>query len=232
MMPAMSLSPPSDLIRPRGRPGPGGTSRPALRPFVSAACGVLLLGQVACGGSCSEERKRTLASLERARGAHADVYAPETYGKASSLADQADAECREQEKRLLPLHTSRSRQLQAEARQEAEQAAREGTENEGIARQEALNSRYLAIESVEDARASLVRAQKEKGEAAVGDLADSFAGLRRALSEMEARIDRKEYLPARDLGARIVRESVRFQAAVNRRALGLPAVSEPADRLY
>ena len=119
-----------------------------------------------------------------------------------------------------------------EARLSAEKAAKEGSASEGLARQQALNSRYVAIESVENARISVVRARKAKGGAAGGSLMDQWDRLHQALSEMQRRIDRAEYLPARDLGERIVRESVRIQAAANRGDLDLPPPAPGADGLY
>ena len=202
--------------------------------FLAAILSVALaLGQVSCGGPCGEERERTAKSLGMARTARADVYAPDTYARASGLVDKADAECRGQGKRFLPLRSySRALSLHEEARRAAEQAAKEGRINEGMARQEALNARYVAVQSVEEARVSISRARKAKGEAAVGDLVDGWTRLHRALAEVQGRIDRADYLPARDLGDRVVRESFRLQTAANRRALGLPAPATDMDGLY
>ena len=193
----------------------------------------LALGLLSCGGPCSEERDRTRDLLSKALSARADVYAPDTYAKAAGLADRADAECRGQERRFLPMRSySRGLGLHSEARRAAEKAAKEGSINEGLARQEALNSRYVAIQSVEDARVSLVRARKARGGAAVENLMDRWNRLRQALTEVQGRIDRADYLSARDLGDRIVRESVRIQAAVNRRTLDPPPPDPGMDGLY
>jgi len=193
----------------------------------------LALGLLSCGRPCSEERDRTRESLSKARSAGAGVYASSAYAMAAGLADKADAECRGQERRFLPMRSySRALEMHSEARRAAEKAAREGSINEGLARQEALNSRYVAVEAVENARASIVRARKAKGGAAGGNLMDRWDELRRALSEVQNRIDRADYLSARDLGDRIARESVRIQAAANRGDLDLPPPAPGRDGLY
>jgi hypothetical protein len=171
--------------------------------------------------------------MVKARAAKADSYAEEAYGKAAELAAQADTECREQDKRISPLRSySRSRDLHRQARAQAEESVRQSRLNQGMVRQEALNSRFLAIQAVEDARTAIVRAGKEKGEGAIEDLAGSLEGLRRAKSEMESRLAQGDYLAARDLGTRIVTESTQLQASANRRTLGLPSTAAGTDRLY
>ncbi len=222
MMPRMVPLPspmPSFRLPPRAR------ARRLRRRFPAAIVpAALALGLLSCGGPCGEERERTREALAKALSARADLYAPDSYAKAAGLADRAEAECVRQERRFLPRRTySRALGLHSEARLSAEKAAKEGSASEGLARQQALNSRYVAIESVENARISVVRARKAKGGAAGGSLMDQWDRLHQALSEMQRRIDRAEYLPARDLGERIVRESVRIQAAANRGDLDAPA---------
>jgi len=198
-----------------------------------ALVAALALGLLSCGSPCGKERDRTRESLSKAVSARADVYAPDTYAKAADLADKAEAECRGQERRFLPMRSySRALGAHSEARRAAEKAAKEGSLNEGLARQEALNSRYVAIESVENARACVVRARKARGGAAGGNLMDRWSRLHRALTEMQTRIDRADYLSARDLGERIVRESVRIQAAANRGDLDAPPPAPGTEGLY
>jgi len=215
--------------------GPGPLMRVPLRcRFLGGILfAALAPGLLSCGGPCGKERERTLESLSGARSARADAYAPNTYEKAAGLADKADAECRRQERRFLPMRSySRALGLHSEARGAAEKAANEGSINEGLARQEAFNSRYVAIESVENARVCVVRARKARGGAAGGNLMDRWSRLHQALTELQGRIDRADYLSARDLGERIVRESVRIQAAANRGDLDLPPPAPGEDGLY
>jgi hypothetical protein len=188
------------------------------------AFAVLLVGQTACAGQCAREARRTTAMLEKARKAHAGVYAPESFEKGVRLAGEADRQCGEEEKRffLFRSHAS-SGKLYEEARGEARQALKEGKINEGMVRQEAMNARYVAIQSVEVAKGSLARTLKARGDPAIADLTDSLKRLQEALAALQARLDRGDYLSARDLGDRIVSESTRLQAAANRRTLGISA---------
>ena len=201
--------------------------------LVGILSAALVPALLSCNGPCGQERERTRESLGKARAARAGIYSPDTFAKAAGLADEADTECRGQEKRFLPLRSySRALGLHAEARRVAEKAAKEGSINEGMVRQEALNARYVAVQSVEEARASISRARKAKGDSAAGDLMEGWTLLRRALTEVQGRIDRGDYLSARDLGERIARESSRLQTAANRRARGLPARAPGMDGLY
>jgi hypothetical protein len=198
--------------------------RPSSRTGLLAVA-VFLAGQIACAGQCAREARRTAATLEEAKRAQAGVYAPESFEKGVRLAGEADQQCREEEKRffLFRSHAS-SGKLHEEARGEARHALREGKINQGMARQEAMNSRYAAIQSVEAAKGSVARTLKAKGAAGVADLADSLKRLQEALAALQERLDRGDYLAARDLGDRIISESTRLQAAANRRTLGMPAL--------
>jgi hypothetical protein len=187
---------------------------------------------ISCGAPCGTENRRTEESLAKARTARADIYAPAAYAKAAGMAGTADAECRGQERRFFPMRSfSRALELHAGARQAAERAENEARINQGMIRQEALNARYLAIQSVEDARAAIARARKAKG-SGVEDLAEGWTRLRDALSEVQRRIDRSDPLSARDLAERIARESSLLQGAANSRARGLPAPAPAMDGLY
>jgi hypothetical protein len=198
--------------------------RPSSRTGLLAVA-VFLAGQIACAGQCAREAQRTAVILEEAKRAQAGVYAPESFEKGIRLAGEADQQCREEEKRffLFRSHAS-SGKLHEEARGEARHALREGKINQGMARQEAMNARYAAIQSVEAAKGSVARTLKAKGAAGVADLADSLRRLQEALAALQARLDRGDYLAARDLGDRIISESTRLQAAANRRTLGMPAL--------
>jgi hypothetical protein len=193
----------------------------------------LALAHVSCGVDCDRDRRSAALRIEEARAAHADIFAEETFRKATALAGRADEESRLQENRfVLSRSYSLAGRLYREAGAEAMKAAREGKANEGMARQEALNARYLAVQSVEGARAALKRARKAKGDVAVVKLLVRMDRLQETLSEIQARIDKGDPLAARDLGNRIVQESVRLEAEANRLTLGLPAPAGEANRLY
>ena len=206
-------------------------------PLPSRLPGAVLTAALAasllsCGVTCGPENRRTEESLAKARIARADIYAPAAYAKATGLAGRADAECRGQERRFFPMRSfSRALGLHAEARQAAERAENEARINQGMVRQEALNARFVAIQSVEDARAAIARARKAKG-SGVEDLMEGWTRLHEALEEVQRRIDRSDPLSARELAERIARESSLLQGAANRRARGLPAPAPATDRLY
>ena len=208
-----------------------------MRPFAPAGlaslAALLVIGQMACAGQCAGQAQRTTAILEKARKAHAGIYAPESFERGVRLAGEADRQCREEEERffLFRSHGS-SGKLHEAARGEARQALQEGKINEGMVRPEAMNARYTAIQSVEAAKGSLVRALKTRGDSAVADLTDSLRRLQEALAGLQARLDRGDYLSARDLGDRIVSESTRLQAAANRRTLAMPSLPVKPNRLY
>ena len=197
--------------------------------ILAAALAASLLS---CGETCAPENRRTEESLAKARTARADIYAPAAYAKAAGLAGRAEAECRGQERRFFPLRAfSRALGLHAEARQAAERAENEARISQGMVRQEALNARFVAIQSVEDARAAIARARKANG-SGVEELEEEWTRLHEALAEVQRRIDRSDPLAARELAERIARESSLLQGAANRRARGLPAPAPATDRLY
>lgn len=174
-----------------------------------------------CADPCGNEREETGRVLDLARETRADGYAAEVFTRARTLAERADAECRGQKSRpFLSRSYGKARELHGQARAEAEKAAREATFNQGVARQEALNSRHRAGQAVDTARTAIDRARRVRGSRAVEDLLDSLGRLQQALAEVQSRIDRGDFLGARDLGERVGTESVRLEAAVNNRTLG------------
>ena len=199
---------------------------PSRRRRASASKGALLLAAAlglaaGCRDRCTAESQQTQARLKAARTAGADAYASEVLSRAADLFAKAEQECRKQRSRFfLARSYSLAADLYVQSREEAEKAIREARTNQGIARQEALNARYSATQAVEEARTSLVRAQKTRGEGAVLDLLDGLQRLRQGLADLQKRIDGGEFLAARDLGARIIQDSVRLQAVANSRTLG------------
>ncbi len=194
--------------------------RRARGALAGVLCGAGLALGAACSGRCGPEAERTGRELESARRVQAEAYAPGTLARAVDLSEQASAECREQESRFpLARSFSTARHLHALARTEAEKAARQAAVNAGFVRQEALNARYLAAQRVEQARSALLRARRARGEAAVADLGESLGRLLRALEDLQLRIDRNDFIGARDRGTRVVDEALLLEAEANRRTL-------------
>jgi hypothetical protein len=182
----------------------------------------LFLG-VGCGNPCATQGEKVEEALRRARAARADLYAPEPLRQAADSFKRAQDECRRQSSTFYPFRTYRNAQASFDvAQQKAEGALAQARVGEGLAKQEALNSRYEAGMAVNETVVALRRAADRKGDPLARALLDRLDGLRAALAELQRRIDAGEYLSARELGGKIREEAVRLQGDANRRALASP----------
>ena len=194
-------------------------AQPALAILLTCA----LFLELGCGNPCTTEGAKVEGAVRRAQEAHADLYAPEALQRATDSLRQAQQECRRQASRFYPFRSYRNAQaLFNTALQAAEGTLSQAKAGAALARQEALNSRYEAGMAVNEAIVSLRRAREMKGNSTAQALMGRLDGLRAALAELQRRIDAGEYLPARELGARIREEAVRLQGDANRGALSSP----------
>jgi hypothetical protein len=197
--------------------------RTAARPVLVILLAGALLPALGCGNPCTTEESKVEGALRRAREAHADLYAPEPLQQATDSLHRALAECRLQSSTFYPFRTYRNAEaLFKTALEKAESSLALAREGEGLAKQEALNSRYDAGMAVNEALLSLRRAREMKGDASAQALVGRLDGLRAALGELQKRIDAGEYLPARELGRKIREEAVRLEGDANRAALSSP----------
>jgi len=195
---------------------------PARRDFGILLTCALFLG-VGCGNPCATQGEKVEGELRRARAARADLFARQSLQQAEDAFKQARDECRRQSAVLYPFRTYRKAQALFDASlQRAEAALAQARAAEGMAKQEALNSRYEAGMAVSEAVVSLRRAADMKGDPLARALLDRLDGLRAALAELQKRMDAGEYLSARELGTRIREEAVRLQGDANRGALASP----------
>ncbi|MCI0569082.1 MAG: hypothetical protein L0Z52_12985 [Acidobacteria bacterium] len=198
-----------------------------MRPAAKSALGILatcaLFAPLGCGNPCATQDVKVEGAIRGARAARADLYAPEPLQQAVDSLRRARQECRLQASNFYPLRSYRDAQaLFNTALQKAEEAVAQAKVREGMARQEALNSRYEAGMAVNEALVSLRRAREFKGDPTSQALLGRLDGLRAALGELQRRIDAGEYLPARELGSKIREEAVRLQGDANRGALSPP----------
>jgi len=194
-------------------------ARPTLGILLSGACLVV----TGCGNPCATQGARVEGALRRAREVRADLYAPEPLKQAAEALKQAQDECRLQSSTFFPFRTYRGAQaLFDTALQRSEAAVAQAGVGKGLAKQEALNSRYEAGMAVNEALLSLRRAREMKGDPTAQAMAGRLDGLRAALGELQRRIDAGQYLAARELGGRIREEAVHLQGEANHGALSAP----------
>jgi hypothetical protein len=189
-------------------------------PIRVAVLAAFLAPAFSCADPCISWKARWVKTLEDARRSQAPLYAPATFTRALELASKAERECGLQRSRFFLSRSYKvAERLFASARQEGLDSVREGRMKQGIARQEALNARYSAGNAVNDARIALLRAEKFTGDPAAQALLERLDRLRQAFGKLQERIDRSDYLAAREMGLRIQEEAVRLEADADRRAL-------------
>jgi uncharacterized protein YicC (UPF0701 family) len=193
------------------------------KPAVTILMTWALFLAVGCGNPCATQAAKVEGALRLARQARADLYAPEPLQQATVSLRRAQEECSLQASTFYALRTYRKAQtLYDTALQRSESALALARAGEGLAKQEALNSRYEAGMAVNEALISLRRAREMKGNPTAQDLVGRLDGLRAALEELQKQIDAGEYLPARELGMRIREEAVRLEGEANRKVLSPP----------
>ena len=179
--------------------------------------------EAGCANPCATQADKVESVLRKAREAHADLYAADTYTKALSAQRQALEECKSQADTFMLFRSYRTAQaLFNEAAESSERALAQAGAGAARARQEALNSRYEAGMAVSDALLAAQRLKALKGDTEAGDLMGRILGLQKAMGLLQQKIDASDYLAARELGSRIREEAIRLQGVGNRKALPPP----------
>jgi hypothetical protein len=185
---------------------------------IAVACA--LFPGAGCGNPCLQGKAKTDEALKQARDAQAEVLAPEILGRAVAAAGRAEQECRTQGGRFFLFRSYRqAAELIGEAVREAESAREQSRSKYGLLRQEALNSRYTAVMTVNDALIALRRARQMKGDARAQALVGRLDALGLALADLQREIDAGKYPEALELGEKIRTEAVKLQGDANSEAL-------------
>jgi hypothetical protein len=220
----VTLGKPEGIIEhSRGQTASESAAAPAsmtIRWILAIVATCALFPVLGCRNPCLEGKGKTEKALREAREAQAQTLAPEPLARSIEIAGRSERECGIQASRW-PFFRSyrRAEELWGEALREAEAAREQSHARGGFLRQEALNSRYTAGMTVNDAVIALGRVKEMKGDARAKALAGRLDALRLALADLQREIDAGKYVEARELGEKIHAEALRLQADANTRAL-------------
>ena len=182
----------------------------------------LTLWLVSCATTPQQDIDTTQAAIQAARDAEADQYAPTEFQAATDLMNQANTEIQTQNSKfaLFRNYDNAKQQLdQAKAAAEKAQGATVG--GKAAAKTDAETSLAEAQEAVDAAIAILARAPGGKGaRAEIEAMSADVAGYENSLGEIQAQIDKEEYLDAAAKAKAVKEESDKIvrqiQDAINK----------------
>ena len=169
--------------------------------FTVFALAAVTLGLSAsgCSKAPAQDLQSAAASLEEARNAGADAYAPDSFSRAQQSLEQAKAEIAAQDKKFVLLRSyGKAKTLLSQARTDAGTAKLDSASNKQQFKGQAEESMTQARTSLEAARAALLTAPAGKDaradlEAMRGDL----DGLTTALADAETAMTASDFAGAK-----------------------------------
>ena len=188
--------------------------------FTVFALAAVTLGLSAsgCSKAPAQDLQSAAASLEEARNAGADAYAPDSFSRAQQSLEQAKAEIAAQDKKFVLLRSyGKAKTLLSQARTDAGTAKLDSASNKQQFKGQAEESMTQARTSLEAARAALLTAPAGKDaradlEAMRGDL----DGLTTALADAETAMTASDFAGAKQKADQIVQEATAISADIAR----------------